>query len=131
MHPGRIQDVRGHWRGGEEEGHDGALGALGALGVLTVALPPVVGLNRSRASKSPCPVAVLVDVHAGKLDRPVRHRVGRTALFILLIAVPFVDRNARRHWRSRPVAMTLAAAVVLAIVVLFILAVTTPAQHLM
>jgi ubiquinol-cytochrome c reductase cytochrome b subunit len=56
---------------------------------------------------------------------------GGTALFMLLIAVPFVDRNARRHWRSRPVAMTLAAAVVLAIVVLFILAVTTPAQHLM
>ena len=44
----------------------------------------------------------------------------------------FVDRNARRHWRTRPVAMTLAAIVVLAIIVLSILAVTTPAaKHLM
>jgi ubiquinol-cytochrome c reductase cytochrome b subunit len=57
---------------------------------------------------------------------------GAGALFILLIAVPFVDRNARRHWRTRPVAMTLAAIVVVAMIVLSILAVTTPAaQHLM
>jgi ubiquinol-cytochrome c reductase cytochrome b subunit len=57
---------------------------------------------------------------------------GGAALFVLLILVPFVDRNARRHWRSRPVAMTIAAIVFVAIVVLSILAVILPAaKHLM
>ena len=57
---------------------------------------------------------------------------GAGVLFLLLVLVPFVDRNARRHWRSRPVAMSLAAAVLIVMIVLSILAITTPAaKHLM
>jgi len=109
-----------------------ALVLLGALGILTVLLPPTVG---------PEPVAGI------EVTRPpwpfwwmftLENWIGLSgilwgggALFLLLILVPFVDRNDRRHWRSRPVAMTLAAIVLLAMIVLSILAVTTtPAQHL-
>lgn len=56
---------------------------------------------------------------------------GTTALFGLLFAVPFIDRNPERWWRKRPVAMAAAVLVLAAIVVLTILmAATTPAQHL-
>ena len=53
------------------------------------------------------------------------------AFFLLLFAVPFVDRNPKRSWRTRPVAMTIGALVLTALIVLTILmAVTTPAAHL-
>ncbi|MDN5796792.1 MAG: cytochrome b N-terminal domain-containing protein [Intrasporangium sp.] len=56
---------------------------------------------------------------------------GGLALFGLLFAVPFIDRNPKRSWRTRPVAMTLAALVILALVVLTIfMGITTPAAHL-
>ena len=56
---------------------------------------------------------------------------GGLALFALLFAVPFVDRNPKRSWRTRPVAMTLAALVILALIVLTIfMGITTPAAHL-
>lgn len=110
-----------------------ALIELGALGILAVLLPPAIG---------PEPVAGI------EVTRPlwpfwwmfaIENWVGLSgilwgglALFILLFLVPFVDRNTHRHWRTRPVAMTLAAIVVVAIIVLSILAVTTTAaQHLM
>ncbi|HEX2896246.1 MAG TPA: hypothetical protein VHO29_19740 [Marmoricola sp.] len=52
-------------------------------------------------------------------------------MFALLFAVPFVDRNPKRSWRARPVAMTLGAFVLLALIVLTVLmAFTTPAAHL-
>ncbi len=57
---------------------------------------------------------------------------GSAVLFAVLVAVPFVDRGPERHWRRRPVAIGLAAAIVLAIIVLSLLTLlTTPAQHLM
>lgn len=56
---------------------------------------------------------------------------GSGALFALLVAVPFVDRNPRRWWRRRPVAMICAGAVVGSVIALTILmALTTPGQHL-
>lgn len=56
---------------------------------------------------------------------------GSGVLFALLVAVPFIDRNPRRHWRQRPVAITLGALVLVALVILSILAaVTTAAEHL-
>jgi len=56
---------------------------------------------------------------------------GAGALFALLVAVPFIDRNPRRYWRQRPIAMLLGAIVLLALIVMSILEVfTTPAQHL-
>jgi quinol-cytochrome oxidoreductase complex cytochrome b subunit len=57
---------------------------------------------------------------------------GAGVLFALLFAVPFIDRNPRRYWRERPVAMALGLLVLVALIVLTILeAVTTPAEHLM
>ena len=56
---------------------------------------------------------------------------GSGALFGLLFAVPFIDRNPERWWRRRPVAMAIALVVLAAIVVLTaLMAATTPAQHL-
>ena len=56
---------------------------------------------------------------------------GGLALFGLLFAVPFVDRNPRRSWRTRPVAIAVGVVVVVALVVLTVLmGVTTPAEHL-
>lgn len=56
---------------------------------------------------------------------------GTGALFGLLAAVPFVDRNQERRWQRRPVAM-LCLLLVLAFMVLLtiLMGVTTPAQHL-
>ncbi len=56
---------------------------------------------------------------------------GSGALFALLFAVPFIDRNPQRWWRRRPVAMVCAAVVIGTIIVLTILmATTTAGQHL-
>src|SRR5262249_39790446 len=56
---------------------------------------------------------------------------GAGVLFALLVAVPFIDRNPRRYWRQRPVAVALGLLVLAALVVLTILeATTTPVEHL-
>ena len=53
------------------------------------------------------------------------------ALFALLVAVPFIDRRSERRWRKRPVALGLAAAVLVAIAVLtYITATTSAVEHL-
>ena len=43
------------------------------------------------------------------------------ALFVLLIILPFVDRNPARHWRQRPVAITLALLILLVVAALTVL----------
>ena len=112
----------------------GALGLvlLGGLGVLAVLFPPGVG---------PTPVEGI------EVTRPpwmywwmfsLQNWVGRSGilwggiiLFALLIALPFVDRNPRRYWRQRPLAIGIGALVLAAIIILTVLgAITTPAQHL-
>lgn len=56
---------------------------------------------------------------------------GGLVLFGLLFAVPFIDRNPKRSWRTRPVAMTVAALVILGLIVLTVfMGITTPAAHL-
>ena len=56
---------------------------------------------------------------------------GAVVLFALLVAVPFIDRNPRRYWRQRPIAIGLGALVLAALIVFSILeAITTPAEHL-
>ncbi|MHB1065691.1 MAG: cytochrome b [Georgenia sp.] len=54
---------------------------------------------------------------------------GELAFFGLLILLPFVDRNPKRHWRSRPVAMGAGIAMLLAVIVLTILMGVTPVQQ--
>jgi ubiquinol-cytochrome c reductase cytochrome b subunit len=52
-------------------------------------------------------------------------------LFLLLIALPFIDRNPSRLWNKRPVAMIIGGVVLAAIILLSILELITPAkQHL-
>ncbi|MDJ0323799.1 cytochrome b N-terminal domain-containing protein [Cryobacterium sp. PH31-AA6] len=53
---------------------------------------------------------------------------GEVVFFLLLAILPFVDRNPNRLWRRRPVAMTIAAVLALALIVLTILMAVTPAQ---
>ncbi len=56
---------------------------------------------------------------------------GALALFALLVAVPFVDRRGERRWRKRPVALGMAAAVLLAMIVLtYVTATTSAVEHL-
>lgn len=105
---------------------------LGALTVISVLLPPAVG---------PTPVAGI------EVTKPMwpfwwmftlENWFGLPAIlwggalfFAILFAVPFIDRNPKRSWRTRPVAMSLGAALLVALVVLSILmALTTPAAHL-
>jgi ubiquinol-cytochrome c reductase cytochrome b subunit len=56
---------------------------------------------------------------------------GSGALFLLLVLLPFVDRNPERSWRRRPVAMALGLIVLVSIVALSLLMLaTTPKSHL-
>jgi ubiquinol-cytochrome c reductase cytochrome b subunit len=56
---------------------------------------------------------------------------GGGALFLLLVILPFVDRNPNRSWRRRHVAMALGVLVVLILVALMVLMLfTTPETHL-
>ncbi|HET7476903.1 MAG TPA: cytochrome b N-terminal domain-containing protein [Dermatophilaceae bacterium] len=112
----------------------GALGLAltGLLGILSVIWPPSVG---------PRPVAGL------EVTRPpwnfwwmftLENWVGLAgilygggALFLLLAALPFVDRNPQRWWRRRPLAMVVGLAVVLILATLTVLMLfTTAATHL-
>ncbi|MFD8495794.1 cytochrome bc complex cytochrome b subunit [Amycolatopsis sp. NPDC059657] len=105
---------------------------LGILGVLAAVFPPGVG---------PTPVEGI------EVTRPpwmywwmftLENWVGLSGilwgavvLFALLVALPFIDRNPRRHWKQRPIAMGVGALVLITLIVLTVLeAVTTPGQHL-
>ena len=56
---------------------------------------------------------------------------GGGALFLLLFALPFLDRNPHRFWRHRRVAMAVALLVLVIVVVLTVLmAFTEPVTHL-
>jgi quinol-cytochrome oxidoreductase complex cytochrome b subunit len=95
---------------------------LGVLGILSVLVPPAVG---------PAPVADL------EITKPPWNfwwmftlenwfglngiLFGGMVFFLLLIALPFVDRNPHRSWRDRPVAIALGLVVLLALAVLTIL----------
>jgi len=109
-----------------------ALVLLAGLMVLAVLLPPSVG---------PTPVAGI------EVTKPpwmfwwlftLENWLGLSAilwasglLFAILVAVPFVDRNPERHWRRRPIAMSLAGLILLALAALTLLAtLTSSAQHL-
>ncbi|MBN9151130.1 MAG: cytochrome bc complex cytochrome b subunit [Cryobacterium sp.] len=54
---------------------------------------------------------------------------GEIAFFAILAVLPFVDRNKKRAWRQRPVAMTLAAMLLVALIALSIIMILTPAQN--
>ena len=56
---------------------------------------------------------------------------GDGVLFALLFALPFVDRNPKRLWRNRPVAIALGVLVIAILVILSIMeALSSPVSHL-
>lgn len=104
----------------------------GVIGVLAVLLPPEVGSS---------PVAgIEVSTPPWMFWWPFTLEnwfglpailYGELLFFVILVIVPFVDRNPNRWWRQRPVAMTLGVLLLLIIIVLTVLMAITPAgQHL-
>ncbi|MFV2040045.1 MAG: cytochrome bc complex cytochrome b subunit, partial [Acidimicrobiales bacterium] len=56
---------------------------------------------------------------------------GAIGLFVLLVAIPFIDRNKRASWRRRPIAMAALVIVVIGLVwPSLITALGSTAQHL-
>jgi quinol-cytochrome oxidoreductase complex cytochrome b subunit len=53
---------------------------------------------------------------------------GELAFFVILAILPFVDRNPKRWWRKRPVAMSIAVAVALMLIALTVLMGIAPAK---
>ena len=109
-----------------------ALVLLAAVGVLAVVRPPGVGATPIEGIEITKPLWMFWWMFT--LENKIGLKgilYGSGALFALLIAVPFVDRNPQRWWRKRPVAVALGLLVLTAIVVLTIMeALTTPASHL-
>ena len=105
------------------------LGLLGILAVLAppeVGPPPVMGIEVTRPPWNFWWMFTLENWFglSGIL-------YGELALFGLLIILPFIDRNPNRYWRRRPVAMTVALAMVLAMIALtLLLGITRAQQHL-
>ena len=109
-----------------------AVALFGLLGILAVLVPPEIG---------PPPVAG-IEVTSPPWNFwwmfTLENWVGlggilygELAFFALLAILPFVDRNPKRYWRRRPVAMTLAMVLVLALAAMTLLEAFTPAkQHL-
>lgn len=109
-----------------------ALVLLAAVGVLAVVRPPGVGATPIEGIEITKPLWVFWWMFTLENKLGLKGILyGSGALFALLIAVPFVDRNPQRWWRKRPVAVALGLLVLTAIVVLTIMeALTTPASHL-
>ena len=109
-----------------------ALMLLAFVGVLAVVRPPGVGATPVEGIEVTRPLWMFWWLFT--LENKVGLKgilYGNGALFALLFAVPFIDRNPQRWWRKRPVAIGIAALVLATIVVLTIMeAQTTPASHL-
>ncbi|MBN9328337.1 cytochrome b N-terminal domain-containing protein [Cellulomonas sp. 73-145] len=104
----------------------GILGVLAVLWPPTVGAPPVEGLEITRPPWMFWWVFTLENWVglAGILW-------GELAFFALLAALPFIDRNPRRAWRQRPVAIAAASILFVIVAVLTTLMAVTPAkQHL-
>ena len=113
------------------------IGAFGlvvfaVIGVLAVLRPPGVGATPVQGIEITKPLWIFWWMFT--LENKIGLKgilYGAGALFGLLFAVPFIDRNPKRWWRKRPVAITIAALVVAVLIALTIMeALTTPAAHL-
>ena len=109
-----------------------ALVLLAVVGVLAVVRPPGVGATPVEGIEVTKPLWMFWWLFT--LENKIGLKgilYGTGALFGLLFAVPFIDRNPQRWWRKRPVAMAIAGLVLATIIVLTIMeALTTPASHL-
>jgi len=104
----------------------------GILGILAVLVPPAVGptpVEGLEITKPPWSFWWMFTLEDWLGLSGILY--GGAALFLLLVIVPFVDRNPERSWRRRPVAMSLGLLVLLTLAVLTILMFfTTPEAHL-
>lgn len=109
-----------------------AITLLGILGILAVLLPPAIGPSAVaglEVTKPPWNFWWLFTLENWIGLPGILY--GELAFFALLVILPFVDRNPNRYWRRRPVAMTIAIVMILAIIVLTLLMAITPTtQHL-
>ncbi|HVT75877.1 MAG TPA: cytochrome b N-terminal domain-containing protein [Acidimicrobiales bacterium] len=109
-----------------------ALVLLAFVGVLAILRPPGVGATPVEGIEITKPLWMFWWLFT--LENKIGLKgilYGSGALFALLFAVPFVDRNPKRWWRKRPVAIGLGTLVVATVIVLTIMeALTTPASHL-
>lgn len=109
-----------------------ALILLAVLGALAILLPPGIGPPPVEGIEVTRPVWMFW------WYLPLESRWGAQAIlfaagsvFVLLGALPFIDRNPNRWWRRRPVAMAALVIVLGAVIALTILtALTPPAAHL-
>ena len=104
----------------------------GILGVLAVLRPPPVGpppVEGLEVTKPPWNFWWMFTLENWVGLSGILY--GGGALFLLLVILPFVDRNPHRFWRNRPVAMTISLVVVFTVAALTVLmAFTTPQTHL-
>jgi len=108
------------------------LALTGLLGILAVLVPPAVGpppVEGLEITKPPWNFWWMFTLENWLGLSGILY--GGGVLFVLLIALPFVDRNPHRYWRHRTLAMVLAVTVLLAVAALTVLmAFTTPKTHL-
>src|SRR5512132_429125 len=109
----------------------GALGLVltGLLGILAVIVPPVVGprpVEGLEITKPPWNFWWMFTLENWIGLSGILY--GGGVLFLLLIILPFVDRNPNRFWRRRPVAMGAGALVLLILATLTILMFFTAAK---
>jgi quinol-cytochrome oxidoreductase complex cytochrome b subunit len=109
-----------------------SLALISILGILAVLFPPGVGSTPVEGIEVTKPLWMFWWVLA------LENRFGLKAilwgsggLFVLLYAVPFIDRNPQRWWRKRPVAMGIGLAVLATMAILSIMTLfTTATAHL-
>ena len=109
-----------------------ALVLYGILGILAALAPPAVGpapVEGIEVTKPPWNFWWMFTLENWIGLPGILY--GEAALFALLVALPFIDRNPNRFWRKRPIAMAAGAAVLLVIITLTVLmAITRAKQHL-
>lgn len=108
-----------------------ALILLAALGALAVFLPPGVGPTPVEGIEVTRPLWMFwwyLPMEGRWGSQAILWAAG--ALFVVLAAVPFVDRNPNRWWRRRPVAMVGLVVVLGAVIVLTVITgLTPPSAH--
>ena len=108
------------------------LALVGLLGILAVLRPPGVGpepVEGIEVTRPPWNFWWMFTLENWWGLPSIAY--GGGALFLLLFALPLVDRNPHRHWRHRRVAMAFGLVVLVLIVVLTVLmAFTQPVTHL-
>lgn len=105
---------------------------LGGLAILAVLFPPVLGSTPIEGIEVTKPLWMFWWVYTLENWIGLKGILwGMIALFSVLIAIPFVDRNKRRSWRRRPVAMSAFVIVLVGLIWLsLITGLGSTAQHL-